>query len=543
MERRHFLISGVAAAAALGAGLYYRSEDLPVTVEYPGRADGHRLRAGIDLPAGPRERCGVAIIGSGVAAVAAAWRLARAGYKDFVALEGPERFGNAAGGQAGDCRYPTGAHYLPLPSLESTHVRALLAEYGVILRNPDGAKPTYDERYLLHAPGERSLYRGQWYEGYLPVDAVSGVERGQIERFFAQIDAFTGALGADGRRAFVVPSALASMDPHWRALDAQSFAHWLDANRYDAPTLRWYLDYCCRDDYGRGASEVSAWAGLHYFCARNGDAENAERGAVLTWPGGLSELVDRIATGIGWNDHARPGFAYRIERRAEGVRVHCADSGAATSFMLEAEAVVLAVPLFVARHVDPELGARMPTAVLPRSAPWVVSNFVLDAFPEEQKGAPLAWDNVVVGSSSLGYVVSTHQDLARARPAQTVFTAYHALAERPSGAARAWLDRASAAELTHLAALDLRTAYGWRLGPCVQSVRITARGHAMAYPSPGFLDNPALSLLRRGDGPVQYAHSDLSSFSVFEEASYWGVCAADRILARLGGGPTRPDAV
>ena len=50
-----------------------------------------------------------------------------------------------------------------------------------------------------------------------------------------------------------------------------TFAAWLDARR-PAPTphLRWYLDYCCRDDYGAGAAQVSAWAGLHYFASRHG---------------------------------------------------------------------------------------------------------------------------------------------------------------------------------------------------------------------------------------------------------------------------------
>jgi hypothetical protein len=32
------------------------------------------------------------------------------------------------------------------------------------------------------------------------------------------------------------------------------------------------------------------------------------------------------------------------------------------------------------------------------------------------------------------------------------------------------------------------------------------------------------------DGPVLFAHSDLSGFSVFEEASWWGYRAAQRAL-------------
>jgi len=49
---------------------------------------------------------------------------------------------------------------------------------------------------------------------------------------------------------------------------------------------------------------------------------------------------------------------------------------------------------------------------------------------------------------------------------------------------------------------------------------------------PGFrLSEPAgLLALREVDGPVLFSHSDLSGLSLFEEASYWGVLAARRIV-------------
>src|SRR5690606_27426450 len=59
-------------------------------------------------------------------------------------------------------------------------------------------------------------------------------------------------------------------------------------------TLRWYFDYCCRDEYGVDASLTSAWAGVHYFCSRHGSARNADTGAVLTWPNGLGFLAQGL---------------------------------------------------------------------------------------------------------------------------------------------------------------------------------------------------------------------------------------------------------
>jgi hypothetical protein len=56
----------------------------------------------------------------------------------------------------------------------------------------------------------------------------------------------------------------------------------------------------------------------------------------------------------------------------------------------------------------------------------------------------------------------------------------------------------------------------------------------MVRPEVGFVCGAALraagAALR---GPVHLAHSDLSGFSLFEEAYEWGTAAARRALARL----------
>jgi hypothetical protein len=59
-------------------------------------------------------------------------------------------------------------------------------------------------------------------------------------------------------------------------------------------------------------------------------------------------------------------------------------------------------------------------------------------------------------------------------------------------------------------------------------------GHAMARPIPGFLGSEARRRFANGSGLVYYANSDLSGFSIFEEAQYRGVTAADRALRDFG---------
>jgi hypothetical protein len=535
MRRREFVLAAAALAGG-GTALFLEQRHMQSSVSYPGREQGHHLRDLRSL-ADPTEtvETDVLIAGSGIAGLTAAWQLKKHGIKDVLMVGGPEWHGNAAAGQDGELAFPTGAHYLPLPSMESRHVREMLAEFGFLQGDPYALRPTFDERYLVHAPAERVLYRGAWQDGYLPTEDVSAAERAEHDKFFGIVDWYSRARGSDGRRAFAVPLEMSSNDEDFRKLDQLSFNAWLNAAELNAPTLRWYLNYCCRDDYGRHYDEISAWAGLHYFCSRDGQAANAERGAVLTWPQGLEALASRLEQAASvqraWADASVAKL--EVVDGAVEATVLAPHDGVWRVVRVKARQAIAAMPLFVLQHVFPGLSGYgfVSSRDVPAYAPWMVSNFIMRAFPEEQAGAALAWDNVIFKEPGLGYVVSTHQDIRMSRPTRTAFTAYQALSDLEPNAARQWLDRASAAELTDLAAKDLRLAYGWRLPLCVERVAITVRAHAMAVPEPGFLSNPGRMALRNTGGPIYFAHSDLSGLSLFEEAAWWGHSAAARAMA------------
>jgi hypothetical protein len=534
MRRRDFMLA--AAAAGLGGGaLFEAQQQISARVEYPGRAEGHWLRDAKSLPQ-PSEtiETDILIAGSGIAALTAAWQLSKLGVRDLLMVGGPEHHGNAASGRDGGLKFPTGAHYLPLPSMESVHVREMLYDFGVIQADPFGERPTYDERCLVHAPAERVLYRGAWQEGYLPSEDVSAAEREEHARFFAMVDWYGAARGEDGRRAFAVPLESSSADEKFRALDRLTFKTWLDGVELKSPTLHWYLDYCCRDDYGRHYDEVSAWAGLHYFCARDGLAANAERGAVLTWPEGLAALAGRLESSANVKQNWLSGSVAQLHATSAGVEALVISlEGSPKAVRIRARQAIAAMPLYILQHVFTDAGGYgfLPSRDVPAYAPWLVSNFVMHAFPEERSGAPLSWDNVLFKEPGLGYVVSTHQEIRASRPERTAFTAYHALCGLEPDAGRRWLMGASTADLLEVAGRDLRSAYGWRLPLCVEHVVITVRGHAMAVPEPGFLSNPGRQSLRDASGPIYFAHSDLSGLSLFEEAAWWGYRAAQRVAA------------
>jgi hypothetical protein len=535
MERRSFLgaaaVAGVSALA--GAAGFQRWQEIPPTLHYPGRDEGHYLRDKKNLPAPTSViETDVVILGSGIGGLAAAWKLNKAGHRGALMIDGPQPYGNAAGGHFGDLAFPTGGHYLPLPSPESVHVREILFDLGIIQRDPFAEKPYYDERYVLHGPEERLLYQGVWQDGFIPTAGVPAAELAEHRRFFAEVERLRQLRGSDGKRVFVFPTIESSRDPQFDALDQITLAQWLTNNGYRSPTLHWYLNYCCRDDYGTRYDKVSAWAGLHYYCSRWGQAANAGNGAWLTWPGGMAPVAEAMAKASGIA--RRAGTAVSLRTVAGGVEALCftLEAGVPRTFIVKARKAICAMPLYVAARVVESIGeigfdAKQHT---PTYAPWMVANFLMKAFPAELPASPLAWDNVVYQEPGLGYVVSTHQDIRVTPPAKTVFSAYVALSDRTPDAARKWMQAASADELVALASVDLKSAYGWKFAACVERVDITLRGHAMAAPLPGFRSNAGLKALREADGPILFAHADLSGFSVFEEAAWWGCKAAEKAL-------------
>jgi glycine/D-amino acid oxidase-like deaminating enzyme len=196
MRRRDFVLTAAALAGG-SAGLFLEQQHMAATVDYPGRDLGHWLRDATQLPA-PSEtfETEVLIAGGGIAGLTAGWQLAKRGVRDILLVSGPEPHGNAAAGRDGELVFPTGAHYLPLPSMESRHMREMLSEFGVIQNDAYELRPTYDERFVVHGPAERVLYRGSWQEGYLPSEDISAAERADHERFFAMVDSYAGVSDA-----------------------------------------------------------------------------------------------------------------------------------------------------------------------------------------------------------------------------------------------------------------------------------------------------------------------------------------------------------
>ncbi|MBU6396187.1 MAG: NAD(P)-binding protein [Sphingomonadales bacterium] len=525
---RRQVLKGAAAGAGALALPGCAQELLPGTLSGADWQRGHRVRdGGFPAPNGRIEDVPIVIAGGGVAGLAAAWRLKDAGFADFVLLELEDKVGgNARSGRNAVSAYPLGAHYLPVPNREARALRHMLQGFGMIVGEEQGA-PVYDPYQLCADLEERLLWRGSWQEGLFPASGLTADDVTQRDRYFRVMDDFRQAIGSDGKPAFAIPRAFSSSDPRFTALDGMTFAHWLQGHGFTSPVLRAYLRYCCRDDYGTEPEHISAWAGVHYFAGRRGWAARGDGERELTWPEGNGRLVGLMGKAVA--PHIRSGHSvFSVAREGDaGVLVTAFDHGARISRQWRARSVILAMPQFVAARVAPA-EVRMGSL---RYAPWVVANVTVNRLPRG-RGSALAWDNVSTGSDSLGYVVATHQS-ASAGEGPTVLTWYMALSRESPAAARKLLATRSLAEWQRIVTDDLLTMNP-DLAGAIERIDVWRWGHAMVRPEPGFLSEPARLAAIAAKPPVLFAHSDLSGLSLFEEAHYRGVAAAEAALAHLG---------
>lgn len=485
---------------------------------------GHRLRAGTLPDPSATERVGVVIVGAGVAGLSAAWRLQRRGIDDAVIVElEPEAGGNARSGRNAVSAYPWGAHYVPLLTAESVHAAALFEELGIITGRDAAGRPIYDDFSLCADPRERLFIDGAWQEDLLPDSGLSAADRRQYAAFFAAMQDFRVARGADGRKAFAIPLDRSSADERFRSLDRITMAAFLRAHGWDSAPLLWYVDYCCRDDYGTPMDQVSAWAGVHYHAARDGSAGDDATPTVLTWPEGNGYICRRL------QDRLPPvrcnALAWRIAPDADGVAVDVYEPEQDRSRRIAARAVIIAAPRFVADR----LLARAPGGAQ-NYAPWMVANVTLARLPEG-RGAPLCWDNVIYNSRSLGYVVATHQSLAQVQR-RTVLTYYWPLCDAPPAQARAAALGRNLAGWQAMVADELLRVHPELTG-AIERIDVCVWGHGMIRPTPGYIWGAAREAACVQAPPVFLAHSDMSGISIFEEANARGVIAADEVRAWL----------
>ena len=298
-------------------------------------------------------------------------------------------------------------------------------------------------------------------------------------------------------------------------------ADWLRGHNLTSERLRWYINYGCRDDYGASIEDVSAWAGLHYYACREDVEAN-----LFTWPEGNGWVVKQLLKRFGQNVQvSKP--VYRIAKNGKLMNVFTEDT------LYETDVVIYSAPTFIAPYIVDGMEALDPSGWV--YSPWLTANITLEEPPENTAGMPLAWDNVIYNSPTLGYVVANHQSGPR-KDGKMVVTYYWALSDYEPGQGRlALLDETKGWSYWKDAILrDMEVAHP-NIRDIVSRVDLMRMGHAMVRPVPGSIFHPQRRQLATQKGQLLFANNDLSGFAIFEEAQFRGVIAAERAADFLSG--------
>ena len=488
---------------------------------------GHILRENrsFDVPADNWQTIRVAIIGGGVAGLSAAWRFKHENFNDFVLLELEKEVGGTSQSSDGNpVGYPWGAHYLPVPFQENTELITLLEEMSLVQGRGDSGEVLIKEQFLCREPEERVFYKGRWYEGLYLHAGESEDDKRQFAEFQEQIDYWINWRDGNGKRAFVVPLANCSIDAEATALDKISLADWLLQKGFTSERIIWYCDYACRDDYGLKLDQTSAWAGLFYFCSRvrTSDVESQQ---FITFPEGNGRFVNHFVDKV--KDNVRKSHAVvSLIPTVNGADVICLNGNEFSGFHVDK--VIFSSPIFTAPFVIQGFSQNAPFGANEfQHNAWFVANLSLKDRPKPRfaKDFPLAWDNVLYESPSLGYVTATHQKGIDYGP--TVLTYYYPMCHEENG--RTKLFNYEWRDLADVCLTDMARAHP-DIYELTTRIDIMRWGHAMISPRPNFIWSGIREKVTQPYRNIHFAHTDLSGIALFEEAFYHGLRAATTIL-------------
>ena len=469
------------------------------------------------------------IIGGGISGLSAARWLKKEGYHDFELLELEDHAGGNSHARSNSVSsYPLGAHYITIANNEDQLLIEFLEEINVITHFENGL-PFYNEFYLCFDPEERLLINGQWQEGLIPQFGLKKEDKEQIARFFVLVKQLKSAKGNDGKYAFNIPVDDSSADADYRKLDQLSFKSYLLRHGFTSVYLLWYLNYCCKDDYGQKIDQVSAWAGLSYFAGHKGKAANADEGAVLTWPEGNGWLVKKLKANV--RDHIRTSaMVHSVTLLHNGkVAVDVMDLLKNTTYRIIADHVIVASPQFVNKKILRNVKRAAFDTDLISYSPWMVANITVKDFPSSAGSQGLCWDNVAYNKPSVGYVYAGHQHTDRSEDSK-VITYYLPLCDQDHRISRLAAYSRNYAQWLDLIIPELEFMHpGITLN--IENIEVWLWGHGMVIPTVNYL----WSGNRQGAAlPVEdkifFAHTDLSGISLFEEGFHQGIRAAKELL-------------
>lgn len=486
---------------------------------------GHRLRTK-NFPKPTKQiHIPYLIVGGGISGLSAARQFSKKGIHDFLVVELENHLGgNSSSGENKYSKYPLGAHYLPLPNKADQELLDFLEEEAIIQGYDHEGFPIFDAQQLTFAPDERLFYRNNWQEGLVPKTGNTPDEDAQIQHFFMKMSTFRTGKDKDGAYYFDIPLSKSSQDSSIRALDKITMLQWITQEGFTVQPLLNYIDYCCRDDFGLGIKEVSAWAGLHYFAARKQDTAPDGNDTVLTWPEGNARLASHLKK----HTHSKTltnHIVFDIKIENKKVIAATYDAQNQTSLEIIADKVIMATPQFVNQYLFKD---RKKITKDFHYAPWFLATLVVSELPDNGS-FPLCWDNVIYGSKGLGYIYDQHQTLEQIQP-KKVITYYYSFSTVEIKKNRRLLYSQNENYWKQIVLNDLKMAHP-TIESFIEDIHIHRLGHGMISPVPDFIFGQAKKEASASiDNRIFFAHSDLAGISIFEEAFHQGINIVNTIL-------------
>ncbi len=465
------------------------------------------------------------IVGAGISGLSAARFFKKNNIDDYILLEMENHFGgNSSNGENKFSKFPLGAHYLPIPNKADEELKSFLKESKIYLKDDVNGEPIFDEYQLTYAPEERLFYKNEWQENLIPQYATSEKVKTEFQRFFYLMDDFRKRKDSVGKFWFDIPIKNASTIDEVIDLEKITFKNWLLQHHFHSEELFWYLDYCCKDDFGLGTDFVSAWAGIFYFSARKNDWSKKYDGHVFTWPEGNARLAKHLST-FSDNKIIKNQLVYdcKINKNHE-VELLVFDNISKKSKKLIAEKVLFATPQFVNQYIFPEKKKATENLVY---SPWLLVTFQMNEnFGAEEE---LSWDNVIYGVEGLGYIYNQHQNI-NINTGKKIITYYRSFSTKNSKKDRRNLYEITEEEMKKMVFDELKLAHP-HFEEMVEEVYFHKLGHGMISPIPNTIFGKEKEHLKQNiENKIFFAHTDLSGISIFEEAFHQGIDAAKKML-------------
>lgn len=527
MKRRDFIKWSVASGVMLPLGSCKPKRKISGNIIGASSSAGHLLR---DRNFGEPEEISnqdVVIVGGGVSGLSAARYLTQKGVQNITVVDLETQMGgNSASGGNSISKYPWGAHYIPLPNNNLTEYLSFLEDCNVITGYNSAGLPDYNEYFLCQDPEERLYINGRWQDGLVPHNGLNENELEQFRTFFEYMHYFRTKKGSDGKDAFAIPVDHSSRDEAFVMLDKMTMADWMKQKGFNNEYIKWYVNYCTRDDFGTTYDRISAWTGIHYFASRKGQGSNAAYHDVLTWEEGNGFLVSELLK----TSHAQflgQCVTVAVDILEDGVQVNYFDIKNNKLKGIRARHCILAVPQFVASRLLKDTSRMEKVKSHIHYTPWMVANLTISNLTE-RSGAPPSWDNVIFNSKGLGYVDATHQQLQQLKPKRNL-TYYWPLTDNDPENTRRKAMETNHEQWAEMVIKDLKIVHP-DIEDRVENIDVMVWGHAMAQPLPGMIfGNMRSELSKSIENRIHFAHTDLAGISIFEEAFYQGIKAARKI--------------